>query len=274
MPMYPCTAECAYDGETVLDTARRAFGLLLAGPHPISLDGRTIPGLPPRRVPLDQVQELLVHRRCPQRLRDRVWHHLATRSRIEGGPWTVACAGMALPALITIAARLSARHRLETTDLHAAVLAGFLTALAEIDLERPGIMNRLRWAAYRSGHAALREALDAPEPGTPTRVTGGPLGRSVEGHPDLVLARAVADGLLTPREADVIAATRLDGRSLTRFAHECGSSYEALKKTRARAEQRLAGHLTTPRAPASAPPGRSRSVSSAVPGGLLPGRQR
>ncbi|WP_263249600.1 sigma-70 RNA polymerase sigma factor region 4 domain-containing protein [Saccharopolyspora rosea] len=259
---------------TALDTARRAFGFLLAGPHPISLDGRAIPGLPPRFVPLDQVQELVMHSRCPQRLRDGVWCHLTTRSRVEGGTWTVACVGMALPALVTIAARLSARHRLEAADLHAAVLAGFLTALAEIDLARPGVMNRLRWAAYRSGHAALREALDAPEPGTPTRVTGGPLGRSVEGHPDLVLARAVAEGLLTAREADVIAVTRLDGRSLTRFAQECGSSYEALKKTRARAERRLAGHLTTPRTPPSVPSGRSRSVSSAAAGGPLPGGPR
>lgn len=42
MPTYPCAAECDHEGETALDTARRAFGFLLAGPYPISLDGRNI----------------------------------------------------------------------------------------------------------------------------------------------------------------------------------------------------------------------------------------
>lgn len=248
MPTHHRTAEFASDGETALETARRAFCLLVTGPHPINLDGRDIPGLPPQLLPLDHVQKLMVHRRCPQTLRDRIWSHLATRSRTEGGTWTLACTGVALPALITIAARLSARHRLDAADLHAAVLTGFLTALAEINLHRPGIMNRLRWAAYRSGHTALREALDTPEPGVPAPAHTGLLGRSVEGHPDLVLARAVAEGLLAPHEADLIAATRLDGRTLIRLADERGVSYEAVKKTRARAERRLADHLSAPSA--------------------------
>ncbi|WP_258348981.1 sigma-70 family RNA polymerase sigma factor [Saccharopolyspora gregorii] len=239
-----------------LTTAHRAFSLLTAGPRPLALNGRNFPGLPLRWVPLDEVQQVVLHRRCPQPLRDRIWAHLARRSRAEGGAWTVACVGVALPALLTITTRLTARHALDAADLHAAVLTGFLSGVAEIDLEAAGIMNRLRWAAFRAGHTALRDALDTPPPTSetsPGEETTGPgrapvrlLTSADAGHPDLVLARAVADGVLTPAEADVIAATRLDRRSLRHIAAEGGHSYEVLKKQRQRAEGRLAAHLTAP----------------------------
>lgn len=257
-------------GETgALDVARRAFSLLTTGPHPLALDGRGFPGLPARLVPLDEVREALLHRRCSQALRDQVWAHLVTRSRAESGAWTVACVGLALPALTTIAARLSARFAADPADLHSAVLAGFLGGLAEIDLapHRPGIMNRLRWAAFRAGHTALREALDSPTPASEAPALAACVDGSGSGaaeHPDLVLARAVADGVLTPGDADVIAATRLDRHPLTHVAAELGCSYEALKKHRRRAERRLADHLARqgehPCAPTSPPGERSPSI--------------
>nr|WP_246456924.1 hypothetical protein [Saccharopolyspora gloriosae] len=219
------------------------------------------PGLPSRWLRLDEVREAVLHRRCPQQVRDRVWAHLVVRSRAEGGAWAVACAGVALPALTTIAARLSARFAADPGDLHSAVLAGFLSGLAEIDLDAPRIMNRLRWAAFRAGHAALRDALDAPAPATGRPVLTARLARSVEvqaGHPDLVLARAVADGALAPGEADLIAATRLDGRPLTELAAERGHSYPALKQQRRRAEHRLATYLHQSREPAG--PGIARTA--------------
>ncbi|GAA4888645.1 sigma-70 family RNA polymerase sigma factor [Saccharopolyspora cebuensis] len=251
-------------GEGALDTARRAFTFLTTGPHPLALDGREFSGLPPRMVGLGEVRDRLLHRQCPLALRDRVWTHLVSRSRAEGGAWTVACAGVALPALTTIAARLSARFAADPADLHSAVLAGFLAGVAEIDLDRPGIMNRLRWAAFRAGHAALREALDAPAPSTETP-TGAPSGdrarTAEEGHPDLVLASAVAAGVVTRQEAEVISVTRLDGHPLRRVAAERGVSYEALKKQRARAEHRLADHLQHHSEPPIGPGRRSRSVT-------------
>lgn len=280
-----CSANADFGAESSLDIARRAFDALVRGPHPVSLNGRDVPGLPPRPMRMDQVRELVVHRRCPQALRDRIWWHLAMRSRSEGGTWTVACTGVALPALITIATRFSARNRLDTVDLHAAVLTGFLSGLAEIGLERPGIMNRLRWAAYRSGHAALHEALDAPRPDPAVDVSKATKRQHAprnEGHPDLVLARAVADGVLAPHEADLIATTRIDGHRLTRVAADRGVSYEALKKTRARAERRLAGHLAGPCSRPYEPPSAARERSSIATGaatatasaGPLPGWSR
>jgi hypothetical protein len=124
------------------------------------------------------------------------------------------------------------------------VLAGFVAELATIDLRRPRIMLRLRWAAYRAGHGCVREALDAPVPSG----HGGEGFRSTMppppwGHPDFVLARAVAEGAITSTEAELIGATRLEGVPLADAAAERDLSYQAAKKARLRAEHRLVAYL-------------------------------
>ncbi|GHH62391.1 hypothetical protein [Lentzea cavernae] len=224
-----------------LDIARNAFTWLVTGPHPVSLDGRQFEGLPNRSIPLDEVRDRLLARRCPQEIRDAVWTHLVLRSRAEGATWTVSAVGVALPALTSVATILSDRFAGDPADVHAEVLRGFLSALATVDLRPPRIMLRLRWAAYRSGHKALSEALSSPAPIAPgswpePRRTPG-------GHPDLVLARAVADGVLNRTEAALIGATRLEKVSVAEWAALHELSEWAVYKTRKRAELRLAAHV-------------------------------
>ncbi|WP_418154115.1 hypothetical protein [Actinoalloteichus caeruleus] len=224
-----------------LDAARSAFEWLVTGPRPVSVDGRLFAGFPARRVPLDEVRDRLLRRRCPQTLRDAVWAHLVLLTRTGGEAWTIGAVGVAMPALTSIAARLSTRFAGDPSDIHAAVLAGFVAELGEIDLRRPRIMLRLRWAAYRAGHAAVREALDTPVPsghGFRSRMPPPPWG-----HPDLVLARAVAEGAITSAEAELVGATRLEGVSLADAAAQRNVSYQAVKKARHRAEQRLVAYL-------------------------------
>ncbi|NUT52794.1 MAG: hypothetical protein HOV94_36735 [Saccharothrix sp.] len=227
-----------------LDAARSAFEWLVTGPHPVGVDGRLFPGLPARRVPLNEVRDRLLRRRCPQTLRDAVWAHLVLLARTEGGAWTVGAVGVALPALTSITATLSARFAGDPRDIHAAVLAGFVAELGVIDLRRPRIMLRLRWAAYRAGHACVREALNAPVPsghvGEGFRSTLPP---PPWGHPDFVLARAVAEGAITAAEAELIGVTRLEGVPLADAAAARDLSYQAAKKARHRAERRLVAYL-------------------------------
>ncbi|MDN5751620.1 MAG: hypothetical protein L0H64_24500, partial [Pseudonocardia sp.] len=225
-----------------LDAARSAFGWLVTGPEPLSVDGRGFVGLPDRAVPLNEVRARLLRRRCPQPVRDAVWAHLVRRSRTaqpgaQAGAWTVGCVGVALPALTGIAATLTARFVGDPRDIHAAVLTGFLAELPVIDLARPRIMLRLRWAAYRAGHTCLREALDAPVPSA--RAFGSTAPPVPAGHPDLVMARAVSAGVITAVEAELIGSTRLEEVSLAEAATRLGTGYEAAKKARQRAEQRL-----------------------------------
>lgn len=221
-----------------LDTARQCFTYLVTGPSPLSVDGRDFPGLPNRPVALDELRDRMLRRSFPRRTRDSVWAHLVQRSRAEGATWTLACTGMALPALAGIARRLAARYPDDAFDVHAEVLSGFLTALTEIDLRRPRVLVRLRWAAYRAGGTALAEALDAPHPIAPDSFRSTPP-KPPWGHPDLVLARAVRLKVLTRTEADLIGATRLEEDSLTDWAAAHQMSSEAAYKARRRAEHRL-----------------------------------
>jgi hypothetical protein len=224
-----------------LDIARDTFTWLVTGPHPVSLNGRLFPGLPDQYIPLDEVRDRLLARRCPPATRDAVWAHLVLRSRTEGATWTVAAVGVALPALTSVAATLTNRFAGDPADVHAEVLRGFLTALSTIDLRPPRIMLRLRWEAYRSGYQALEEALAGPTPVAPGFRSTPP--HAPWGHPDLVLARAVADGVLTQTEAALIGATRLEEVPVADWAAQHQIGEWAVYKARKRAELRLAAYL-------------------------------
>lgn len=226
---------------SLLAAARAAFEWLVTGPHPVSIDGRLFPGLPARRVPLDELRTLLLQGHCPQALRHAVWAHLVLLSRTDGQTWTVGCVGVALPALTKIARKLTSKFVGDPSDIHAAVLTGFVDELATIDLRKPRIVLRLRWAAYRAGHTAVREALDAPVPsGDGFRSATPPM---PWGHPDFVLARAVAEGAITAAEAELIGATRLEGLPLATAGEDRGLPYQTVKKIRLRAEYRLLAYL-------------------------------
>ncbi|MGH3623580.1 MAG: hypothetical protein ACRDQ5_17565 [Sciscionella sp.] len=225
-----------------LDAARTAFEWLVTGPDPVSVDGRRFPGLPRRRVPLDELRDRLLDPDLPMATVDPVWVHLVARSRAEGGSWTVACVGVALPALFAIAAELSAPFADDHRDIHAAVLTGFLSELAGMDLARPWVLWRLRWAAYRGGHTFIRDALEAPLPSDEDFGSSEPT--PPWGHPDFVLARAVAEGAITGEEAELIGSTRLEDYTLTAAAADRGVKITALHNVRSRAEARLAAYLT------------------------------
>lgn len=224
-----------------LDTARECFAWLVTGPQPLALDGRVFPGLPARMIPLDELRDRLLRRQCPKTIRDAVWAQLITRARRQGASWTLACAGMALPTLASTVSWLTARYPGDAFDVQAEVLTGFLNAVASVDVDRPHVLARLRWAAYRAGLAALYEELDAPTPLPPGFRSTPP--RPPWGHPDLVLARAVREQVLTRTEADVIGSTRLEDISVSQWATDHHTTVQSVYKMRRRAERRLTDYL-------------------------------
>ncbi|WP_045875832.1 hypothetical protein [Pseudofrankia sp. DC12] len=233
-----------------LATLRNCFDLLVAGPSPLGLDGALVAGLPARLVALDELRDLLLAGSCPQTVRDAAWAVVLRRSRHYGGAWTVGVAGMALPALRAVAARLGGYSALDTADVQAEVLTGFLEAAATVRLDLPRITVRLRWATYRAGLAATVQQREAPRPSTDLFETlaqaEAPWFGPVPTGPDQVLTGAVAAGLLTDTEADLIAATRLDDLSISTWAGHHGMAPQRASRLRQRAEQRLADHLTDP----------------------------
>ncbi|WP_245788630.1 sigma-70 family RNA polymerase sigma factor [Amycolatopsis marina] len=250
----------------VFAMARSSFAWLVSGPDPVSVDGREIPGLPPRPVPLDELGTLLLAADCDQVTRDAAWAYLITRARGEGGTWTVACVGLALPVLLRVAAIVTRRFTGDTHDLNAAVVTGFLAELREVDLVRSAILARLYYAAYRAGRLALHEAVGGPIPVADVGFDSAPPPRP-EGHPDLVLAAAVQAGAITVDEAGLISETRVGETSLAEAAQARGMSYKATAKMRERAEPRLADYLTELSADAPTPSPDEQSNSPAPPRG-------
>lgn len=235
---YACTGGHEQSHHNPLDVARTSFRWLTVGPHPVTVDGRLFDHLPDREIPVDELRELLLRRDCPRTTWDQVWTHVILKSRLHGATWTLVAVGLALDALIPIAARLTAHYAGDPTDIHAEVLRGFLDALYRIDLDQGRIMIRLRWAAYRAGHRALTAAMDGPTPKAPGFRSSEP--RPPAGHPDLVLARAVVVGVLTETEAALIGDTRLDDITLSEWAAAQNLSYAQVQRARHRAEKRLA----------------------------------
>lgn len=251
-----------------LDMVRGTFDWLATRPYPLCIDGRRFPGLPDEEIPADQLREVLLHGDCPLTTHDAVWADLVRRARAERasaaaqgkanrGTWTMVCAGLALPALAGTIRLLAPSYPDDPADLHSAVIMGFIAELTSVNLDEPGVFGRLWWGARRSGHTELAAALVAPtpiEPGGLDEPDDGPIPltpgfrsaspRQPWGHPDLVLARAVADGVLTPTEADLIGTTRLEHVGVAGWARAHGVALMAVYSVRWRAERRLLAYLT------------------------------
>jgi hypothetical protein len=221
-----------------LDAVESAFGLLTVGPRPLAVHGRAVGStLPHRRILLDELRAILLHPATRQRCRDAAWRLIVRRARDGEAAWVVGAAGVALPGLRKIAQGLCDGASHDCEDVDAAVLAGFVGALHRIDADRPGVFPRLRWAAYRAGLLAAYTREDLP----PVRV---PAGESAPppypwGHPDLLLADAVAKRVLSPLQAELIGRSRLEAVPLQQVADDLEISRGAAYKARRRGEARL-----------------------------------
>jgi hypothetical protein len=202
------------------------------------VDGRAIGhGLPRRPIPLDELRTILLRPSSRRERRDAAWRHLIVAARTQDPGWVVGAAGVALPALLKMARELSEGYRGDAGDLASAVLTGFIDGLNRIDADRPGVITRLRWMAYRAGIAAryTRDGImPMPSPSAESQPPPGPWG-----HPDLILLDAVAKGVLSPVQAELIGRTRLEDMPLKQAAIELGLGYEAACKARQRGEARL-----------------------------------
>jgi hypothetical protein len=148
----------------------------------------------------------------------------------------LACCGIALPGLRRAAARLA--HAPSRADVEADLLVGFLAALPAVDVTRPGVCGRLVNAALIHARGRVREQ-EATAAGEARTVPASAVPRPPVGHPDLVLARAVRQKVITVGEAELIGATRLEDTTLADWADRNQLSRKACYERRGRAEARL-----------------------------------
>jgi hypothetical protein len=122
--------------------------------------------------------------------------------------------------------------------VQAEVLAGFLVALRQVEPAGPRVVQRLCSTAVVTARARLRVSEPA-RADVKAAAPGSVPPPAACGHPDFVLARAVAAGVITTAEADLIGATRLEDVAVADYAARHAKSYWAVHKARARAEERL-----------------------------------
>jgi len=220
-----------------LAAAYRAFTLLVQPPTPIGFDGRGFEGLPDEILPLERLRAVLLSPQTSVEVRDAVWRELVIRARRDGPSWVVAAVGIAMPGLRHGAGLLATGSRGDTRDLDAELLTGFLERLTTIDLQPPRVVGRLIDAGLR----AARKARDAESDAQLVHTDAvGPIAPIHPwDHPDLVLARAVAAGVIDADEANLIAVTRLEHDTLAVAAARIGISASVASSWRLKAERRL-----------------------------------
>lgn len=227
---------------SALDHIATAYDVLADGPHAPAVPADITDTLAPAHP--GEVAAILYNRSTSPTKRDRIWAHIVGRTRTDNnGEWTVIATGLALPGLRRAAAR-TARiwpHD-DPGDTDAEVLAGFVAALSEVDLARPRICSRLVQAAFSAGRAAARRHIRAAQ--TRQRALESSMPPPVSGHVDLVLARAVHEGIITRADAEIIGATRLDHQPLVEEAATQGLTLAELQQIRDTAETALRNWIT------------------------------
>ena len=237
----PRVAEPRFAGS--LDVAETAFGLLTSGPDPLALECTGLgPGIPAGEVPLDRLRELLTG--APYEVRNRVWPELVIAAQQGGPAWLVGVVGVALPGLRRVAATVAAGSGELREDLDSEVLAAFCTALIRADPDGGRLPAKLySYAEWAGRRRRTRDSACTRRLGRELPASSEP--RPPGGHPDLVLAAAVRDEVVSPLQAELIYQTRLEKRHLRVVAADLGLSFEQVRHLRRTGERRLVASLTT-----------------------------
>ncbi|MEV6964467.1 hypothetical protein AB0M47_05070 [Hamadaea sp. NPDC051192] len=217
-------------GMSALRIVEASFVALTAEPDPLALNG----------VPLARLRDQLLHAHTPLADKDWAWQRLVGLARDGEPAWVVATAGMALPGLARHARMLQRVRGSDRDEIEAGLVAGFLDAVARLDLDRPAIAARLVWAARRYAARSQPRLAELLLPDFDRHVDHRRCG-----HPDFVLVDAVALGVISDRDARLLAATRLEQASDDAVAAAMGLRLDTMRVRRHRAARKLVTALTS-----------------------------
>ncbi|GAB3260456.1 hypothetical protein GCM10027456_40420 [Kineosporia babensis] len=151
-------------------------------------------------------------------LQDEVWRRLIRWAREVGSDGKPVCVAVAAPALSRqvshLAAGCSASAVVGLDDLEAEVVVGFLERIGTLDIDDLAVRRvcgRLVDAGVRRARRAVRLADAEARDDLDACVSLA----AASGHPETVLWRAVRAGVMAPEESELIARTRLEGRTLS-----------------------------------------------------------
>ncbi|MFI9847187.1 hypothetical protein ACIHFD_59940 [Nonomuraea sp. NPDC051941] len=190
-----------------LDVVEHVFQLFASVPGGLTLEGAKLSHeLPRRQIPLTELRDLLASRMLCNATRDVVWRELVIRARRDGPKWLAGAVGTAVPALRRICGRLCLYPIAGgPANIDTEVLAAFIAAVRDVDLDQPNILPRMCAAAQRAGERARRnvetEAAQHISEHAP-KVPAAPWQ-----HPDLVLADAVGKCVVHELDAELLGLT-------------------------------------------------------------------
>ena len=237
-----------------LQAAELGFTALAEAPSPLTVDcdaltgpAATDIGLPAGTLSVAALRQWLLANPDRHAARDAIWRDLVVRARLAGGHWRLAAAGMAMPALRAVANRLCHGFRVEPYDIDAEVLTGFLSALDDrVDVARPAVYASLVMAAFRAGRALrLAESEAVPVEDVEALAAVSQIPRRPYGHPDLLVERATALGLINPADEQPWIDVRLGHRAIEPIAARLGVTCDFLRMRLTRVDDRLANALAT-----------------------------
>jgi DNA-directed RNA polymerase specialized sigma24 family protein len=227
---------------SALRIAQYIFTRSACEPTTMWLDGTQFPELPDERLLLLPLRDLLLRPATTPSTRDAVWRELISRARTRES-WLVAAMGMAMPGLRRTVRQLGVDVRGDREDVESAVAEGFVTALRTVDLGDTSLCARLVNAGRKAGAKQRYDDADLDDGAWSQFASHAP--RPPWGHPDYVLLDAVAAGVLSVPDAQLIAATRLEDVPVADLAAELGLPTNTLVMRRHRAEERIRDAIHT-----------------------------
>jgi hypothetical protein len=234
--------------DTPFDTLRAAFEVLIADPCPMAMPADELTGFiaPARELALPEIKRLLMAPGTRPAVKRALWNAVVRRAQGGDASWTLAAVGLVYPALAGNVLRMCRRSEGDVHEIQAEVLVELLTALRELDLDDPRVTDvagHLVWRAFYGTRQFRRDALAAAKHRPEQVESAASMPLFTEGHPDLVLARALAAGVIDRDEADWISRTCLDQESATKVAREYGMGLSTFYHRRRAAGHKLAAAI-------------------------------
>lgn len=227
--------------ESPLETIKYAFVQMRETPSEMTLRLPPVPVGPVDRVmDLGQIYEAVHGTGVDPALRALVWAQVIRLARRKQTGWFLVAAGLAYPKLVHRSQLLAANFPGDTDEDQADLIAAFLSALRDIDVEDlsiPDLAGTAAWRAYTAVRRERRMELEAPAAGPSSSESAAPA-PMVE-HVDILLARAVRLGVITSDEAEYIGRSYMEDTPIDEIVAWAGISRATFFRYRTAAETRL-----------------------------------
>jgi len=197
-----------------------------------------------QQIVLSELGRALLEPTVSQNERDRTWATVVSNARNNRSPWIIIAIGLAMPGLRGAVKHAVpyAPHFQDRIELESAAIAGFISAITDINIERSKICARLCNRAYVAARrCAIEISRYQRQLQSPIYESHPPSNQF--GHIDLVLATAIQEDIITRVQATLIIDCCIDKQSITASAEAQGLDREKARIELKEAKNNVANWL-------------------------------